>query len=234
VIEPDKPVAPYLPFRTFLNSLDSLSQGVPPKLDRTLWRGQSGLMQGLIINAYRFFGLAIEVEGDAPSEELIKMTSHPEQRPEVLRGLIEIVYGVILGEHDLTKMTMKMLEDGFEKSFSVSGTTKQKAITFFLKAAKYSELPLSPYLQSQIRNVGTRKKRSPKNDEVQNNESITGISTSDTEEQTHGSSRTIELVSGGKLTLTLSVDLFNLQGTDRDFVFGMIDKLQEYETALKK
>ena len=234
MIEPDKPVAPYLPFRTFLNSLDSLSQGVPPKLDRTLWRGQSGLLQGLIINAYRFFGLANEQDGDTPSDELIKMTNHPEQRPEILRALLEITYMGILQEHDLTKMTMKMLEDAFEKSFSVSGTTKQKAITFFLKAAKYSELPLSPYLQSQIRNVGARRKRSTRNDAVQSNGANANILPSEPEEQTQGTSKTIELKSGGKLTLIVSVNVFDLQASDREFVFGMIDKLQEYEEKKQK
>jgi hypothetical protein len=45
--------APYLPFKTFLSSLEPFSQGIPPKIDRTLWN-QSGFVQGLIMNAYRW------------------------------------------------------------------------------------------------------------------------------------------------------------------------------------
>src|SRR5215831_6141036 len=63
--EPKKKTAPYLPFKTFMNSLDTFSQGVPGTLDRTIWKSQAGLMQGLIMNTYRFFGLVDEF--DAPN-----------------------------------------------------------------------------------------------------------------------------------------------------------------------
>jgi hypothetical protein len=42
-----------------------------------------------------------------------------------------------------------------------------------------------------------------------------------------GTSKTETLRSGGKLTLTLSVNVFDLSPRDREFVFGMIDKLQD-------
>jgi len=227
-IEPSKPMAPYLPFLTFLSSFDALSQGVPPRLDRTLWRNQSGLVQGQIMNAYRFFGLVDTENGDAATEELNNMAKHPEKRAETLQGLLETCYSPVIEGQDLTKMTMKMLDEAFEKSYSVSGATKQKAITFFLKAAKFSELPLSPYLQSQLRNVGARKKRATKNGGQVSNGSgdfvVSSVSGPDV-----GTSKTVALQSGGTLTLTLSVNVFELQGTDREFVFGMIDKLQQYE-----
>ncbi len=132
-MEPSKRVPPYLPFKTFLSSLDVLSHGVPPKLDRTLWRSQSGVTQGLIMNAYRFFGLVDDEPdaSDSSTDHLDKMAKHPDKRPEVLRFLIECQYDQILAKHDLTKMTLKMLEDAFDREFSVSGGTKQKAITFF-------------------------------------------------------------------------------------------------------
>jgi len=160
-----KRVAPYLPFATFLGSLDVLAQGVPPKLDRTLWR-QSGLVQGQIMNAYRFFGLVDD--DDASTEYLIKMAKYADQRPGVLRQLIENQYSDVLDQHDLTKMTLKMLEDEFEKNFSVTGTTKQKSVTFFLKAAKFADMPLSNFLQAQLRNTSARKKRGPKQRDQQN------------------------------------------------------------------
>src|SRR5438477_7592635 len=91
--------APYIAFRTFVNSLDALSQGVPPRIDRTIWRTQSGVNQGLIMHAYRFFGLVDD--DDMATEELRELVTHPEERQAVLRGLIEIQYGEVLHEHDL-------------------------------------------------------------------------------------------------------------------------------------
>lgn len=40
--------------------------------------------------------------------------------------------------------------------------------------------------------------------------------------------RTVQLQSGGHLTLTVSVDVFDLTGDDRDFVFKLIDELKNY------
>ena len=42
--------------------------------------------------------------------------------------------------------------------------------------------------------------------------------------------KTVSLLSGGRLSISLSVDLFELLSKeDRDFVFGLIDMLQAYE-----
>jgi hypothetical protein len=231
-MEPTKRVPPYLPFKTFLSSLDALSHGVPPKLDRTLWRSQSGVTQGLIMNAYRFFGLVEDSNldsSDSSTEYLDQMAKHPDKRPEVLRFLIETQYEPILEKHDLTKMTLKMLEDAFDREFSVSGGTKQKAITFFLKAAKFADMPLSPYLVSLLR--ATRKKRGPRQRGQQEN----GIT-----EQAHvdsipahiheaASTHSVRLVSGGTLTVSITANPFKMPQEDRQFVFSIVDQLQKYE-----
>jgi hypothetical protein len=234
VAEPAKRAAPYLPFSTLLNSLDVLSQGVPPKLDRSLWRSQSGLVQGQIMNAYRFLGFVDEMQGDASTEELIHMAKKVEQRPEILRGIIEAQYYDILENHDLTKMTMKMLEDEFEKHFSVSGTTKQKAIAFFLKAAKFADMPLSTFLQSQLRNTGARKKRGPKQRNDQQNGTEESLQ-EDVEAQTRvpvGTiSHSVRLASGGKLAVMVTANPFAMPVEDRQFVFSMIDMVQSYEKS---
>ena len=218
-------VPPYLPFKTFLSSLDALSHGVPPKIDRMLWRSQSGVTQGLIMNAYRFLGL---VEDDDSANEWLERLVSPNQRGKELKSLLEYQYEPILSKHDLTKMTLKMLEDEFEKSFSVSGGTKQKAITFFLKAAKFADMPLSPYLSSLLR--ATRKKRGPR----QRVNGDSGIA-----EQVHApfapvhtpeaSTHSVRLISGGRLTVSITANPFKMPQDDRQFVFAIVDQLQKYE-----
>lgn len=44
-----------------------------------------------------------------------------------------------------------------------------------------------------------------------------------------GTSRQVQLKSGGTLTVTASLDFFQLSADDRGFVFDLIDKLEEYE-----
>lgn len=230
VIGPTKRVAPYLPFATFLSSLDVLAQGVPPRLDRTLWRNQSGFMQGLIMNAYRFFGLVDETEDDASNEYLLDLVRNQEQRPEILRALIEAQYTDILEGHDLSKMTMKMLEEEFETAFSVSGATKQKAVTFFLKAAKFAEMPLSHYLSSQLRNASPRKKRGTKQ-RIEGNSVEPPAETPQVHLEPTVMSHTLQFAGGGELLLRLTANPFTFPADDRSFVFSIIDMLQKYQEA---
>ncbi|MGE5111907.1 MAG: hypothetical protein ACM3JB_13685 [Acidobacteriaceae bacterium] len=231
----NKLVPPYLPFKTFLSSLDTLSHGVPPKIDRSLWRSQSGVTQGLIMHAYRFLYLVDEEESDAATEHLEKMAKNPDQRPALLRERLNAHYHEILDnpEIDITKMSMKMLDSEFEQSYAVSGATKQKAITFFLKAAKYADVPLSPYLLNQIRNSGPRKKRGIKGKGAPlapgetNGTTIAPVMPSTAGAETHS----VRLVSGGTVTISVSFNPFRMPTEDRDFVFGLIDKIQEYEES---
>lgn len=44
-----------------------------------------------------------------------------------------------------------------------------------------------------------------------------------------GTSKTVNLASGGSLTISATLDLFSLSQTDRNFVFDLIDKLEAYE-----
>src|ERR1700731_2249582 len=100
--------APYLPFRTFQSALESLEHGIPKKLDRTMWPSQSGLVQSQILMALRFLGL-VDAE-DTPTDLLHSLVAEKEVRADLLQSLIIAAYPDII-EHDLTKMTPKMLDD---------------------------------------------------------------------------------------------------------------------------
>jgi hypothetical protein len=231
-IEARKKTAPYLPFRTFLSSLDTFAQGLPGVLDRTIWRSQAGVTQGLIMNTYRFLGLVDEY--DSPTDALEAMVGQTEQRPALLRGLIEATYGHEFG-HDFTTTTPKVLEDMFVDSYAVTGATKQKAITFFLKAARFANIALSPFLLTQIRNTATRRKRvkgkdsggaiGGKNGSNGSAEVPPVVPNSSITVTTHK----VALMSGGTLTVAIAANPFKMPQKDRDFVFSLIDMLQQYE-----
>jgi len=211
--------APYLPFKTFLGSLDPFTQGIPPKIDRTLWN-QSGFMQGLIMNGYRFFHL-VDVNSKPTPEFANLVKSKNEMRKEEIKKLLNLGYPEVMS-HDLATMTPRMLDEQMGK-YNVSGETKKKAITFFLQAAKFADIPLSSFLTEKIRNTsGTKRRRKSETEtEVQHQKPQM--------QQTSGSSRSVELADGGTVTLTISVDAFSLGKADREFVFGLIDQLQKYD-----
>lgn len=215
-IDQPKPAAPYLPWRTFLNSLDVFSQAVPPKIYRSVWR-QSGLMQGLIMGAYRFMGL-VDAD-DKPTGILVVLVS-PETRQAAMTDVLKSSYTAIF-THDLASMTIDTLNEEIEK-YNVSGGTKKKAVTFFLQAAKYAGLPLSPFIQVRS-TTGTRRRRMRNGEE---GEEDPGVNASKT-----GSEKVVELASGGTVTLRVSVDLLSLTEADRRFVFELVDTMNNYDRS---
>jgi hypothetical protein len=218
--------APYLPFLTFLGTLDQLaSHGMPNKIDRSVFPSQSGVMQGQIIAALRFFNLVDE--HGTPSKTLETLAMNGDSRKANLKPLITSHYADLI-KLDLIKVSPSQLDQKFD-DYGVSGDTKKKAKTFFVKAAQFVELPLSPLLTRKTRSSGPRKKRTPgaKAAQQENREIVNNPP------PPNGMTKTIALKSGGELTLALSVNLFDLIGTEREFVFGLIDKIQEYEGSEK-
>jgi hypothetical protein len=219
--------APYLPFLTFKGAIEALEQGVPKKIDRTIWRTQSGIVQTQILMALRFLGLVDDE--DRPTEMLHLLVDNKESRAAGLFTLLQSSYAELL-KHDLTKMSPKMVEDAMEQ-YNVTGETKRKAVTFFLKAAKFAEIPMHPLLSSQVRNTGPRKRRAKRPGYVAEMNGAADPSFSPRPLTANGSEKSVRLSNGGKLTVSISADPFTLPAEDRKFVFELIDKLQEYETA---
>jgi hypothetical protein len=225
--EKAKSAAPYLPFKTFISSLDPFSQGVPPRVDRSIWsRSQSGLMQGLIMNAYRFLGLINDQ--DQPTVTLAKLVKKETQKKEVAE-MLRLSYPDVF-KHDLMTLTPKILDEELEKC-GVGGETKKKAATFLLQAAKFSDIPLSNFLTERIRNTSVRRKKTVRKPD--GNGENTFIPTIPLQSFSGGSTESVTLENGGTVTLHIAVELVKLRGKDRTFVFELIDKIQTYKDEIE-
>jgi hypothetical protein len=212
---------PYLPLKTLLTALDALREGVPKRIDRVIWRSQSGAVQGQIMIALRFFGLVDD--SDLPTMPLLEKLAQGDEkeRKALLKSVVEKHFAPIIS-HDLTKMTLPMLNEEMEK-FGLTGSTLRKAVGFFLQTAKYLEMPLSPYLIDKTRN-SPRPRRGPK---ARNSPSLQeGTSTL---LQTSGSNTSVTLRGGGTVTMTVTADVWKMPNEDRAFVLDLIDKIQAYE-----
>jgi len=221
----NKLTPPYLPYRTFLSSLEKLAEAVPPRIDRGIWKNQTGSIQSLIMGAYRFFGLIDDQS--KPTKRLHDLVAHRDAPNDYVKSILEEKYAEVI-KHNLSTMTEALIDEYFEEAFGVQGDTKRKSITFFLQAAKAVGIPLSKFLQSQVRvrTTGSGRTRRRGDDDI-----IEDETNGDAEEKpSGGDSKTIELRSGGTLTLNVSVDVFAMAAEDRNFVFGLIDQLREYET----
>jgi hypothetical protein len=207
--------APYVPFRTFLAALDSFQRALPSQIDRSLWPSYSGAIRGQLLAAFRFLGLIDD--GHCPTAPLREMAARPETRRPALRAAIEQHYQPLMAL-ELTRSSPRQFEEAVRSLYGLGVATHRKAVSFFLQAAQYAGIPLSPLLKAKTRSAAFGHRRPP-------------APAAGTAEPASSVSKSVELKSGGAVTLTASLDLFSLSAEDRAFVFDLIDRLQQYERS---
>ena len=204
---------PYVPFRTFLTALEAFETGLPNQVDRSVWPSHSGATQGQLLAAFRFFGL-IDGKG-TPTPVLREVVEAPEKRKRSLRTLIERSYPELIAL-DLLRASPRQLDDAMRR-YGLSGATHRKAVSFFLHASAWADLSLSRLLRQKTREAAPRhrKEAAPPHRVAR--------------PEPPGESKTIDLHSGGTLTLSFEVKLAELTKPDRDFLFGLLDQIKAYE-----
>jgi hypothetical protein len=220
---PKKLTVAYAPFKTFLSAIQTLEHGVPDTIDRTVWPSFSGVIQSQILGTLRFLGL-IQPDGTT-TPELKKFVADESARKEMLRKFLERSYPEIM-KKDPAKMSMGAFETAM-REYGVTGTTHQKAISFFLQAARFSDLPLSHHILSQTRAVSNRKRKGPVL-RTKPEETITP-SNGGPPATFSGPTKTITLQRGITLTLQTSKDAFQMDPEDRGFVLKLLAQVEEYE-----
>lgn len=219
----DKASAVYVAFTTFNNALGQLAQGVPNRVDRSVFPGLSGGVQAQLLAGMRFLGL-IDSDGK-PQPSLSKVAvADEETRKRELRVVLEDAYADLFAL-DLTKTTPALLGERMGDSYSVSGDTREKAVRFFLSAADYAGVPLSPLFErNKKRSRASSPSATPKRRRRQR-----ASTTTTTPSRTEGTSKTVTLASGGELILSANIDLFSISAEDREFVFDLIDRMDSYD-----
>lgn len=164
----DGTTPPYMSFTGFLAVLDKMIEhGPPDQIDRDFFGNASGSRVAQTMSALRFFGLVDDKK--KPTSALGELVP-PNTRRERMRKLIETHYpdAVALGS---SKATQAQLDKVFAaRGLRASGTLR-KAVTFYLQAAEFTGIPVSPYFSKSRpstgsggvrRGNGTPKKAAPK------------------------------------------------------------------------
>lgn len=221
--------AVYVAWATFNNAVAQLAHGVPNRIDRSVFPGQSWAVQGQLLAALRFLGLIDEDGKPLPALVAVAVPDE-EARKTVLRRIIADKYSQLFAL-DLVKTTPSELAEKMGAAYSVTGDTREKAIRFFLAATSYLGIPLSPLLNRDkarpANGPGARRRRVTRPRPTEQEPPPQAPTPQAT--TTGGTSRSIQLRSGGTLTISATLDLFSLIAADRSFVFELIDKLDSYE-----
>lgn len=215
---------PYMSFETFRNFVLKLNpHAMPPRIDRSMMVGMAGGTQTALMQLLKQFELIGESNEVRPP--LIELCADDDAFAEGLRTILNRHYGeqIELGRR---QGTPGQLAESFAAS-GYSGSTLRKAVTFFLHAAKAAELPLSPHFRppkaGPTPNRARRTKAPRPIDPGPTSE--TGQSASAAE------SHTIELASGGTVTVSCSTSFLALTRQDREFLFDLVDRLKDYAGA---
>ena len=225
----------YVPFRTFLNALDSLSHGLPHVIDRSIFPQMSGVTQSQLISSLKFLRL-VTAEGK-PTPLFHDLAVHKDKRAENLKRVLDDAYPELI-QSDLSKATPSSLNTAFDK-YGLTGETNVKAKSFFLQAAKAAGVVLSPYLLKVTRTVSKKKRvavngakdSGPARSPLPNNDEALDDSLNMT---SPGLKKVLYLDNSSLLTLTVDRNFGELPSKQRRFVNELIDRIEEFaDEAIK-
>lgn len=235
-----KYVPVYLSFKTFQSALENLrTHGLPDPIDRTTWDSRSGADQAQIVSAFKFLGFI--GDGDHPSavlRQLQKLAANSEEEKALLEKVIRERYSKVF-DLDLKTATPAQLESAIA-SYGATGTTKDRAVRFFVRTAEYCGVTMSSRLtkssslgRSANSNgvpVTPRRRRSKKVSTPARDVNETEVLPQDA----GNAMKTIELPGvGGSLTISGTFNPFGLIGAERELVYKIIDLMNEFETSTK-
>src|ERR1035438_10278775 len=97
-------VPPYVPYRSFRNFIDSLKQGIPARIDRSVMSSMSGALQSQLTTTLRYLML-ISPTGQ-PTNSLPKLVnSEGPERAKAMREIITNCYPFLFQNFDLKNAT---------------------------------------------------------------------------------------------------------------------------------
>lgn len=147
---------PYVSFTMLLNVIERMrTEGVPARVDRSYLGTTSGTTKAQFLAAAKALGL---LDNDLkPTGVLQGLVSTPDQRPGIVRELLTRFYPkvVALG----TNATQQQLEETFREEYDITGSTVRKAIGFYLAAARFAKVELSPHFTAPRAGGATPGKR---------------------------------------------------------------------------
>jgi hypothetical protein len=138
----ERAAPPFISFKTLLGLFQRMEKpGVPRRIDRSILVGMSGSSQSQVMSSLRSLGLTDDDDNVTPL--LTRLVQDREGRPKLIGDLLRERFPtlVALGEQSATHG--ELVEE--VRRLGRSGDSGRKAIAFFLSAAAYAGLKLSPH-----------------------------------------------------------------------------------------
>lgn len=146
---------PYMSWATFESIVEQFrAVGLPAQIDRSVLRSRSGGDQSQFLRAASGFGF---IDGNgAPTERFREYVRDQDARPRIMQEVLRETYPSVVSLP--ADATPQMLNEQF-RALGVEGDTARKAIAFYLNAARFADVPLSPHFKATRPGAGGRKGR---------------------------------------------------------------------------
>lgn len=143
-----RPSAVYIPLKTWMDGIDTLTQGIPNAIDRSVWSHRPNATRSQILSAFKFLGL-IDLESNHPQDilrELVdaRKSDNQVKQSALVKQLLESSYPEIMASAGQYSSNDKF-RDIMQSKYKVSGTTLDRAVRFFLDAADFAGVNVSPH-----------------------------------------------------------------------------------------
>jgi hypothetical protein len=215
--------APYVPFSSYESGLNSLkTHGLPNRIDPSLFPSMSGTIINQFIATLKFLGAIDDERNVLPTMGLLV---DEETRKETTARLLKEKYAALFAV-DLAKASPRQFEEEMRNNYGVQGEQLRKAKSFFIKCAKFADIPLSSHLTRKTRASSPRKRAAKRPADQGNGAAVKEQDTANSAEDV----KTVRLLkAGGYLRLTGTFNALKLTGAERDLVFGIVDLMTAYE-----
>lgn len=215
------PVPPYMSFATMLNQIERMErEGTPSRIDRSYLVGMAGGTRNQFKMGLRSLGLIDE--SDQVTDTLVRLAKHPEDRKALLAAILRERFPPLVSlDENATRGQLDDVLAGY--GFGVD--TRRKAASFYVAAATYAGIALSPHIRPAkgVNSAAPRRTTAPRRPRKRPAAPVAPQAPS------QGNAHVVKLKSSGQVTLSVSVNVMELSVDDREFVFHLIDKLRAYE-----
>ena len=147
---------PYVSYRTFRNFLELLKEGLPSRIDRSVWGPRySGTTGQQLMTALKALNLINEnVPPNNSLENLVN--SNGTQRQLLIKNILEEKYSEIF-QIDLVRATRSQFNEIF-RSVGINDGMLNKCQLFFIQACQDAGIELSNYILARRHGLSSQKK----------------------------------------------------------------------------
>lgn len=146
--KPQKHAPPYASFSSLINFLNKLKDtAVPSRIDPSVFGNASGAISYSVIAALKF--LALIDDAGTPRAKFRELVQAEEaERKSLFAGILRASYPSLFdGDLDLATVSSGQFDEHLRDRYEIKGSTVDKVATFFIAAAAFSEIPISPHLK---------------------------------------------------------------------------------------